>query len=368
MDQTGPQRVVASPQPGLITRRQLLRRGAGVAGAVALFGAAPGILSACSKSTTSTSPSTSPGLTKASLQLVYLENVQFGGSLYALNKGYYADAGIDMTLLPGGPNLSPEPLVVAGTATVGISHTAEIIQAINNGADLKVIGAGFQKNPTCITSRASAPIMTPQQMVGKKIGVSASNTPIWQSFLKANNMTAAGINVVTVGFDPTSLASGEIDGLMAFEVNEPIALKLAGTPTYSFLLNDFNYPLMEDMYICRGADLADAAKRKVIDGIMAGESRGWGDFIANPDGAAALAVNDYGKSLGLSLPQQQLQAEGEVAFVSDADTTAHGMFWMTDAKIAGTIKSLSLGGVTATTSMFTNEVLNDIYKGGTKVA
>jgi ABC-type nitrate/sulfonate/bicarbonate transport system substrate-binding protein len=359
---------IAGVRPGVISRRELLRRGVGVAGAATLLGAAPGLLAACSKTTTTTSSSPSGGLTKASLQLVYLLNAQFAGSFFAETKGYYRDAGVDVTLLPGGPNLSPEPIVVAGTATVAISHTAEIIQAINNGAALTIIGAGFQKNPTCITSRADAPIMTPQAMVGKKIGVSASNTPIWQSFLKANNMTAQGINVVTVGFDPTSLASREIDGLMAFAVNEPIALKLAGTPTFSFLLNDFNYPLMEDMYICRTADLSDPAKRKVIDGVMSGESRGWSDVLTDPDGAANLAVTNFGKNLGLNPAQQKLQAEGEVAFVADADTAAHGMFWMTDAKIAGTIKSLGLGGVVATTSMFSNEILTDIYKGGTKVA
>ena len=272
----------ATRSPGLpMTRRDLLRRGAGLAGGAALLGVAPGLLSACSSSAkpSTTATTASQALTKASLQMNYLLNSQFAGSFYAETRGYYQDAGVDVTLLPGGPNLSPEPIVVAGTATVAISHTAEIVQAILNGADITIIGAGFQKNPTCIASRADAPIKTPQEMVGKKIGISASNLPIWQSFLKANNMTAAGIDVVTVQFDPTSLANGTIDGLMAFAVNEPIVLKLAGTPTYYFLLNDFNYPLMEDLYIARSGDLADPTKRKVVDGIMAGESRGWGDEI-----------------------------------------------------------------------------------------
>lgn len=355
-----------------ISRRLLLRRGAQLAGGAALLGAAPSLLAACSSSkspsTTATTAASGAALAKVSLQLNYLENAQFAGSFYAETKGYYKDAGVDVTLLPGGPNLSPEPIVVAGTALVAISHTAEIIQAINNGADLKLIGAGFQKNPTCIVSRADAPIKTPQEMVGKKIGISATNTPIWDSFLKANNMTAAGIDVVTVQFDPSSLATGEIDGLMGFAVNEPIVLKLAGTPTYYFLLNDFNYPLMEDMYIATGANLANPAKRKLIDGIMSGESRGWSDVITDPDGAATLAVTDFGKDLNLNATQQKLQTEGEGAFVADADTMAHGLFWMTDEKIAGTIHSLGLGGVTATTSMFTDEVLSDIYKGGSTVA
>ena len=351
-----------------LTRRSLFGKGVKLLGVTVLAGAIPEILAACGSgsATTSAVATTTAALTKASLQLDYLENVQFAGSFFAMERGYYKKQGLDVTLLPGGPNLAPEPIVVSGGALVGITHTAEAIQAINNGADLKVIGAGFQKSPTCIASRASAPIHNPQEMVGKKIGVSASNQPIWESFLKANNMTAAGIDVVTVGFDPTPLATGEIDGLMAFYTNEPIVLKLQGVPTYAFLLNDFNYPLVEDIYIVKTSNLSDPVMRKQIVGMMTGESMGWSDVLANPDEAANLAVNKYGASLKLNPVQQKLDAQAQNAFVSDANTNKHGLFWMTPETVAGTIRSLGFGNVVATPSMFTNEILAEIYHGGNK--
>lgn len=356
---------------GPMSRRQLFGKGVKLVGAVALAGALPEILAACGSGSSAATASTTlgttaPALAQVSLQLVYLENVQFAGSFFAEVKGYYRAAGLDVTLLPGGPNLAPEPIVVAGKALVGITHTAEAIQAIGNGADLKVIGAGFQKSPTCIASRASAPIHNPQEMIGKKIGISASNQPIWESFLKANNMTAAGIDVVTVGFDPTPLATGEIDGLMAFYTNEPIVLKMKGVDTFAFLLNDFNYPLMEDIYIVRTQDLKDPVKRKQIIGLMTGESKGWSDVLANPDEAANLAVTKFGANLKLDPEQQKLDAQEQNAFVSDANTDKYGLFWMTPETVAGTIKSLGIGNVTATPDMFTNEILAEIYHGGNK--
>ncbi len=348
------------------SRRSLFRKGAKFVGAAALVGAVPEILAACGSGSSVSTATTAAALTDVNLQLVYLENVQFAGSFFAESKGYYRQQGLNVTLLPGGPNLAPEPIVVSGGAIVGITHTAEAIQAIINGADLKIIGAGFQKSPTCIASRASAPIKTPQDMIGKKIGISASNEPIWQSFLKANNMTASQMDVVTVGFDPTPLATGEIDGLMAFYTNEPIVLKLKGVDTYAFLLNDFNYPMMEDIYIAKGSDLNDPVKRKQIIGVMTGESLGWSDVLVNPDEAATLAVTKYGKNLKLDPEQQKLDAQEQNQFVSDADTQKHGLFWMTPELVAGTIKSLAIGNVVATPSMFTNEILADIYKGGNK--
>jgi ABC-type nitrate/sulfonate/bicarbonate transport system substrate-binding protein len=350
-------------------RRQFLGRGLKGVAALGLSGGLGSAIAACGSSSGSSSTTAATGgLTAVSLQLCYLENVQFAGSYFAQTRGYYKAAGVDVTLIPGGPSLAPEPVVVSGKALVGVSHTAEVVSAILNGADLKIIGATYQKNPTCIVSRLSKPIKVPTDMYGKKIGISDTNAPIWSSFVKANGLDVSKITVVTVGFDVTSLASGEIDGLMAFAANEPTILKLQGVAPYVMLLADFKYPLIEDLYIATSANVADPAKMKTIAALMTGESRGWSDVVADPAEAATLAVDDFGKGIGLSLPQQKLEATAQNAFVVDADTMAHGLFWMTPAKIAGTISSLALGGVKATPSMFTTAVLDEVYKGGSVAA
>lgn len=351
-----------------VSRRGLLVRGAQGTAAVGLAGGLATFLAACgSSSKTSAAGSSSEAsgtLAPVSLQFNYLKNVQFAGSFFAATRGYYKAAGLDVTLLAGGPSLAPEPIVLAGKAIAAVSHTAEVIAAINNGADLKIIGAAFQTNPTCIASLATKPITKPTDLYGKKVGISNTNAPIWNSFAKANNLDLSKIKVVTVGFDVTSLASGEIDGLMAFAPNEPSILKEKGVDTAVMLLGDFKYPLMEDLYIAKGSDLSDPAKVKLLAGLMKAESLGWADVIKDPNAAADLAVNNFGKDLKLDLKQQQLDAAAQNAFVADADTKAHGLFWMTAEKIAGTIRSLGLGGVKASTSMFTNAVLTEVYKGG----
>lgn len=349
-------------------RRTFLMAGAKGAGVLGAAGGLSAVIAACGSSSSSKSAAAavkaSPGLTPAALQLCYLENVQFAGSYFAQTKGYYKAAGVAVTLIPGGPSLAPEPVVVSGKALAGVSHTAEVVSAINNGAPLKIIGATYQKNPTCILSRASKPIHTPTDMYGKKIGISDTNTPIWTSFVKANKLDVSKISVVTVGFDITSVATGEIDGIMAFAANEPTILKLKGIEPTVMLLADFHYPLIEDLYIANASTLTDPAKLKTLVGLMTGESRGWMDVTKNPDEAAVLAVNDFGKGIGLSLPQQKLEAQAQNAFVVDADTEAHGLFSMTPEKIDGTIASLALGGVKAKPSMFTTSVLEQVYKNG----
>ncbi|MDA8035631.1 MAG: ABC transporter substrate-binding protein [Actinomycetota bacterium] len=345
--------------PTGFSRRSFLKR----AGVVALGASSASALSGLVGPLASAS-SPRAALAKVGLQLDYLPNVQFAGSLMAASRGYYKAGGLDVTILPGGPNLSPEPVVVSGRALVGVTHTAEGLQAIANGAPLTVIGATFQKSPTCIVSRASHPIRNPKEMIGKTIGVSDTNLPIWNAFLKVNKIPASAVKVNTVQFSPQPLASGQIDGLVGFYTNEPIILDLQGVKTYAFLLNDFGYPIVDDIYIVRTADLKDPTLRGQIVALMTGEAKGWRAAFADPSEAAHLAVDVYGKKLGLSLQQQYLDMKAQGALVMSPATDQHGLFWMTPEVLSETIHSLALGGTKASPSSFTNEILAEVYAHG----
>jgi ABC-type nitrate/sulfonate/bicarbonate transport system substrate-binding protein len=338
----------------VITRRSLLRRGATGA---AMLGV-PTVLAACGSSSTTTVRAS--GKTTVMLQLSFLENVQFGGSFMADARGYYAEQGLSVSFLPGGPNVAAEPVVSSGKALVGISHTSECAQAISNGAPLTIVGAGYQKNPFCIISKKSAPIATPDAMRGKKIGVATANQPVFSAFLKANGIPASAVNVVTVQFDPTMLATGGIDGLIGFYTNEAIQVELQGIPVHTMLLNDFGYPLVEEPYIVRTADLHAPSQRALIRKFMTAERKGWEATLAAPAAAAQLAVSRYGVGQHLQLKQQQVEAVAQNRLVADRDTRAHGLFWMTPAKVAQTLHSLKLGSVEVSASAFSNEILAEI--------
>ena len=346
----------------VLTRRQALR---GAGAAAVGFAIAPGLLEALTGMGKAAASSLAPkALTDVSLQLNYLPNVQFAATLMALHNGYYADQGLSVHVIPGGPNVAPEPIVVSGKALVGVTHTQEGAQAIANGAPLKVIGAAFQKSPTCLVSRADKPIKTPQEMIGKVIGVSDTNLPIWNAFLKVNKITPGEVKVNTVEFSTQPLADGQIDGLIGFYTNEPIILDLQGVPTYAFLLADYGYPIVDDIYIARSDSLTDPKKLKQVAGIMMGEAQGWRAAFADPSLAANLAVNVYGKGLHFVYKQQLESVQKEAVLVTSASTAAHGLLWMDSATVDETIRSLELGGTKASASVFTNEVLTEVYHSG----
>jgi ABC-type nitrate/sulfonate/bicarbonate transport system substrate-binding protein len=354
-DTSGPR----DPQRALdgLSRRRFIQVLGGGAAAVA----GGSLLAACGASAGSAGADTSSG--KVALQFVFIKNVQFAGSYFADSKGYWKQRGLAVDLLPGGPNLTVEPVVVSGRALVGITHTAQAVKAILSGAALKIIGAGFQKNPFVLISRAVKPIKTPQELAGKKIGVQALDLPVFTAFLKAVNVDKSTFTIVPLQSDPTPLATGELDGIMGFYSNEPNFLRIKNVEPYTMLLDDFGYPLMEECYIVKQSSLDDQAKRKQVVALMQGESLGWSDALATPQAAADLAVNTYGKDLKLDLTQQNMAMKSEIDVAQTADTKAHGLFWMSDELIAGTVNSLKLGGVEATPAMFTRDILNEVYQG-----
>lgn len=337
-----------------MTRRALLRRGVVGAGVLGV----PTLLSACGNSS---STATAAGeKAKIRLQLSFLANVQFGGSFVADARGYYARQGLEVSFLPGGPNISPEPIVASGKALVGITHTSECAKAIDNGAPLTIIGAGYQKNPFCIVSKKSAALTTPAAMRGKRIGVATANRPVFEAFLKANRIPSSAVKIVTIQFDPTPLANGEVDGLIGFYINEAVQLELQGTPVHTMLLNDFGYPLLEELYIARSADLKSSSRRQLIRKFMTAERKGWERTLADPEAAARLAVSRYSGGQRLELKQQRREAIAQNELVADADTKTNGLFWMTPAKVQNTVRSLALGSVKLDPSVFTNEILGEI--------
>lgn len=352
-----------SPRAANPYSRRVILRAAGF-GALAIAGGSA--LASCGSSPTAPAGAAT-GTATVGLQFVFIKNVQFAGSYFADQNGYWKDAGLTVNLMAGGPNLTVEPVVASGKALVGISHTAQAIKAILNGADLLIIAAGFQRNPFVLISRADKPIKTPADLPGKKVGVQALDLPVFEAFLTASKVDKSTFTIVPLQADPTPLVNGELDGIMGFYSNEPNFLRIKGVEPYNLLFDDFGYPLMEEVYIVKKSSLADKEKRAQIVALMKGESKGWSDAVANIDKAADLAVNVYGKDLKLDKKQQVLAMTSEVDLVVTEETKKHGLFWMTDKLINGTVASMKLGGVDARPDMFSLDVLNEVYQGKSTV-
>lgn len=356
-------------------RRSFLRRGGRTLGGAALLGVAgPGLLDACSSSSKSSSSSSSSAAGSSSattaapasygaldFQLPWIKNVESAGEFIADAQGFYTKQGFSsVNLIAAGPNATPQETVIqTKKAFMAVSSPDATAAAIAKGFNLKVIGTEYQKNPFCIMSAATKPIKTPQDMIGKKIGVQSVNDAVWAAFLKANSLDASKIQKVTVGFDPTPITQGTVDGWFSFVTNEPIELKLKGFDTVTFLLNDFNYPEIGNVFIVRTDSLTGA--RDKVKACMTAEILAWKASLADPAAGAQLAATKYGQ--GLDASEQTLESKAQNQLIATGDALTHGLFYVTPQAQTATVKTLALGGVTVTESqMFDMSILDELYR------
>jgi len=321
------------------------------------------LLAACGNDNTA-GPAKAEAFGAGSLRLLWLENVEFAGSYIADTYGYYKAAGFSsFTLISGGPTATPvETDLVAGKALFGISSPDLVASAVvRGGAGIKIVGAQYQKNPFAMLSMADKPIRTPQDMIGKKIGVQAISESVWAAFLKANHINPNSITKVPVQLDPLPLTTGALDGWVAYITNEPVALRLKGFKVETFLLADHGYPLAGDVYVV--SDTTIKEHRDAVKAFLRAQIRGWKQALADPALGARLAVEKYGKNLGLNVAEQTLESKAQNGLVLTDDTKKNGLFTITPELIAENIATLKLAGINVTAGqIFDLSVLTEVYQ------
>ena len=291
-------------------------------------------------------------------QLSWLHSVQFGGSYIAQSKGYWADEGLEVSLAPGGPNAPVEPPVVAGSALMGISAADYTAAAVEQGAPFKILAVAMQKNPFAIASLASNPVNAPKDLIGKKIGMAVANTPVLQALCTINGVDMNGIEIVPTQYDAAPLVSGQVDCLLSWATDLPVAMTMQGVDNVTMLMADHGYAVHSQTYIATDDSLA--SRRAELVSLLKGEVRGWNEYQANPEAAAALTVQMF-PDAGLDLDTQKLQAARQVPLMFSDLTNAEGFGWFTEDTVAANIETLALLGREVTPALWDRSILEEVH-------
>lgn len=175
------------------------------------------LLAGCSGSNTPPAPAPIP----VTLQLQWVTQAQFAGYYVALDKGWYKEEGIDLTIIPGGPDQNPINLVSSGTRDFGTALLADLTVAVQNNNTVIGIAQIQQQNGLLLLAKKSSGIQTPQDFKGKKVGVWLGN---WQAQFDAL-MAQQGIapdefSLIAQGYSMTAFLNDELDVASAMIYNE----------------------------------------------------------------------------------------------------------------------------------------------------
>ncbi|WP_353808799.1 ABC transporter substrate-binding protein [Agromyces sp. SYSU T00194] len=332
------------------------------ASAVAALAAASAlVLAGCSSTSEASDAASDEGFGTISVQLSWIKNVEFAGEYVADDAGYIEEAGFDSVELVAGPSAA-ESLVASGSATLGLTDPISVAPAIvNEGAPIKIIATTYQKNPFTILSMADAgDIQTPEDLVGKRIGVQAGNETLFDALLAANGISADDVTVVPVEYDPSVLVAGDVDGFLAYITNESIIVESQGYEVTNLPFADNGLPFVTESLIASQETIDE--QPEMLGAYLYALIRGWQDAYADPQAAVDLTMDLYGEELGLDPDvqyDQHLQAE---ELINTDDTAANGLFTMTDELIAENLEVLSsVGTDIAADDLFDFSILEQVY-------
>ncbi|NTW08893.1 MAG: ABC transporter substrate-binding protein, partial [Anaerolineaceae bacterium] len=112
-----------------------------------------------------------PVLTPITLQLQWVTQAQFAGYYVALENGWYAEEGIDLTIIPGGPDQNGIDLVSSGTRDFGTALLADLAVAVQNDKQVIGISQVQQNNGLLLIAKKASGIQVPADLVGRRVGV-----------------------------------------------------------------------------------------------------------------------------------------------------------------------------------------------------
>ncbi len=171
-------------------------------------------------------------LEKTSLRLKWIHQAQFSGYYMAKKEGFYSKAGLDVTIDPAGPNISPIQMVTSGINDFGILGGSEIIKARSQGIPVVAIATILQNNPISLVSLKKDNITKPQDLIGKRVGVVYGNDEeLYREYLRINNIDKSQVKEVAALPGGSQLLSGQVEVLMAYSTSVPVQLALKDVET-----------------------------------------------------------------------------------------------------------------------------------------
>lgn len=293
--------------------------------------------------------------TALNFQSIWINDPEFLGYYIAMENGYYAAEGLKLNYMPGGPNLIPEGALITGKADIALTGVINTAQAINKGAQLKIVGTQFQKNPQGVISLEASNIKEPKDLVGKTIAVPPLSLQNFRAMLAANGIAAEKVKIVPYAFDPTPLATGSVDAVFDFITSLPfIVEQKSGKKTHNFLAYDAGLPFYIDTVTVTADTLK--AKRKEIVGFLRASRKGWAEDFADSAKYPAKYADTWFKGNGYTPEAALYHSKIQIPIMDHPK----GMFFMDEEGIQKNLDSLAKVGVKADKDMFDTSLLAEI--------
>jgi NitT/TauT family transport system substrate-binding protein len=311
----------------VLTRRETL--GASLGGLAAL--------GACGPQT----PTAPTGKTRIRFATDWRAQAEQGGFYQAVARGFYADKGLDVALIQGGPAVNVPQLLAAGAIEMGLGSNAPLVLSmVQAGAKAKAVMASFQKDPQVLITHPRADVKSLADMKGKPIMLADASINAFWPWLKAKyGFTDDQVRKYTFNAAPFLADKNAIQ--QGYVTSEPYTLKTQGKiDPQVYLLADSGYPGYAAMTLV--SDTFLASNPQAVRDFVAATIAGWKDYLrGDPVPGDTLITKDNPDMT----PDLLAQAREKLLSYNIVETADGQIGTMTEVRWADFFKIMSDAGV-----------------------
>ncbi len=290
--------------------------------------------------------STAMAADEVKLQLKWVTQAQFAGYYVALDQGFYEEEDLDVTILPGGPDIAPTQVIAGGGADVTVEWMPAALAAREKGLPLVNIAQPFKSSGMMLTCWKDTGIEAPKDLANRTLGVwfFGNEFPFmsWMSSLgiATDGKAEMGVEVLKQGFNVDPLIQRQADCISTMTYNEYWQVIDAGVnpdELITFKYEDQGVATLEDGLYVLEENLSDPAFEDKMVRFVKASMKGWKWAEENPDDAAMIVLDN--DETGAQTETHQKRMMGEIAKLTAGSNGA-----LDEADYTRTVETLLGGG------------------------
>ena len=274
----------------------------------------------------------------------WVAQAEHGGFYQSVADGTYAACGLDVTIVPGGPQVNNRALMLAGKVDYHMGGSMlDAFSAVHEGLPIVAVAAAFQKEPqVIITHPGKAKTFEDLKNLEKILISDGGVLTFWAWMMKAYGFKEEQREVYT--FNSAPFVANENWGMQGYLSSEPYFVeKEAGFKPDVFLIADAGYT----SYSTTIETMADtvANKPEQVKCFVEGSIKGWYNYIYNDNTAANEMIKKDNAEMSDEAIAYAIAAMKEHGIVDSGDSETMGIGVMTDAKVEDFFKKMVDAGV-----------------------